>query len=181
MSSSTNTTLARPYAKAAFEEARERNTFAQWTASLAALAQLSVDEQVKKLVADPFITAEQKATFFIEILGQHLNEESRNFVHLLAENKRLRVLPEIHTVYEVLRAEHEKTKKIIVVSAAPLDSSHKETLTAALQKKFNSQIEATWQIDENILGGAIIKAGDFVIDGSIRSQLTKLTREMIEG
>lgn len=181
MSASANIKVARPYAKAVFQHAKDTNLQDQWSAILAVLAHISADEQVQKLLAEPLVTSEQKAEFFINILTKQLNsisQEAKNFVCLLAENKRLQALPEISFIFEALRAEQDKIKKIVVTSAIPLEAANKETLTTALKKKFNSHVEATWQVDTSVLGGIIIRADDFVIDGSIKGQLSKLTKEM---
>lgn len=178
-----NTTVARPYAKALFAQALVDQTLMEWSAQLALLAQLCLDVNAQKLIADPLIAAEQKANFLIDICGKHLGEQGKNLVHLLASNKRLGVIADIKQIYEQLLAEKNQTQKVTVISASLLDNSAKETLTKALQKHLNCKVEATWEEDARILGGALIamsnKEGNFVIDGSVRGQLIKLTRQLI--
>lgn len=169
-------TLARPYARAAFDAAREDGDdgLARWSEMLAFLAgALGIGEVATKLAA-PDRTDEGKAQMLIELCGEQINPRGGNFVHVLAANKRLALLPEIADQFEDLRAEHERTLEVEIVSARALSEADAAKLREKLAGRFQREIDLTNSVDASLLGGAIIRAGDTVIDGSIRGRLSKL-------
>lgn len=172
------TTLARPYAKAAFEHAHSRKELAAWSKMLALLAEVVQQNNVKKALANPALTASQQADILLGVCGEDLDEAAGNFVRTLAANKRLPLLTEIVGLFDALRAEVEKTLDVQVTSAFALDASATEKLKSALQKKFNCEIKVEGTVDSNLIGGVIVRAGDMIIDGSIRGRLTKLAEAM---
>lgn len=166
-------TLARPYARAAFEVAREQGTLADWTRRLALAAELSADPRVAGFLGDPRVTASQRAALVLPE-GEAADSPFAAFVRLLAENDRLALLPEIGALYEGLRQEAEQVLRVTVRAATPLDGAAGERLREALKRRFGREIEMTTAIDPSVIGGAVIDAGDVVIDGSVRGQLARL-------
>ena len=175
-------TVARPYAKAAFEHARERAAFAQWSKLLGTAAAVVADPGVEKLLASPLVTPQQLVDLLAEIAGNDnggkLDEESRNFLQTLAHNRRLGLLPEIAAGYETLRAQVENIADVQVISAFPLEAKHRERLAAALQKRLRCEIRLNCEVDPQLIGGAVVRSGDMVIDGSLRARLERLAAEI---
>ena len=174
-------TTARPYAKAAFEYARQHKQFARWSQVLQIAAGVVSDAGVQKLLANPLVSAAQLVDLIADIAGTSLGKldtESRNFLETLAHNRRLGLLPEITEVYETLRAEVENIADVEVVSAFPLEDKQRERLAQALQKRLRCEIRLTCAVDPNLIGGAIVRAGDLVIDGSLRARLDQLAGAM---
>lgn len=172
------TTIARPYAKAAFEEARGENRLGPWSDALHVAATVAADSRVESLLGNPRVTSSDLAQLVIDIAGPQLGDHGANFVRTLAENHRLAYLPEISTLFDELKDEVEKIVDVTVTSAAPLDDSQRKTLTAALERKLKRGIRMQCHTDPSLLGGAVLQAGDLVIDGSLRTQLNRITYQL---
>ncbi|MEO7199723.1 MAG: F0F1 ATP synthase subunit delta [Dokdonella sp.] len=170
---SSTLTIARPYARAAFETARAHTSLGDWAQRLAFAAQVAVEPQVTALFGNPQVSSDELASLFLAD-GEPLDSSFTRFVHLLAENDRLRELPEITALFEELKRSSERVIKVRVRTAAPIDETEKAKLSAALKQRFGSEIEMELVVDAQILGGAIIDAGDVVIDGSVRGKLARL-------
>jgi F-type H+-transporting ATPase subunit delta len=166
-------TLARPYARAAFELARTEQAAAGWSSALAFAAQLAASEEVVDLIGNPRIKPQEQLALFLPD-GVAAGSAFGNFLSLLVENGRLSVLPQIAELYEEHRAEAEKTLLVHVRSAAAIEPAQQEGLKAALSRRFDRSIQLEIQIDTDLLGGAIIDAGEVVIDGSLRGKLGRL-------
>ncbi len=179
MAMDTITTVARPYAKAAFEYALEHNELQSWSDLLFILASISLDEDVQHLIAQPGIPAHELAALYIDVAGSKVNDAGKNFVHLLADNKRLMALSEIKATFEIFKAEQEKSLEVSVISFSDMAESQKKSLASSLKARLKREITIDETIDKSILGGAIIRAGDLVIDGSVRGQLEKLRHEIV--
>lgn len=164
-------TLARPYARAAFAIARDGNAFAQWSDALGFAAQVAADPRVAALLANPRL-ATADATALLSPDGAV--PAFGDFVALLAENRRMALLPEIAGLFEELRADAEKVVRAKVTSAAALPSGELDTIKAALKKRFGREVEVETAVDASLIGGAVIDAGDVVIDGSLRGKLQRL-------
>ncbi|MDH5544485.1 MAG: F0F1 ATP synthase subunit delta [Gammaproteobacteria bacterium] len=171
-------TIARPYAHAVFEIAREDKRLAKWTEALSVLAAIASSDEMTGVYGNPTFSSDKVAEIFIGVAGDKLDDKGKNFVKVLADNNRLSVLPEIATGFELLRAEEEKTVKAELVSAKDVTDAQKKSLADALKKRLGRDVELSYRVDESLLGGAIIRAGDLVIDGSISGQLEKLATEM---
>jgi len=171
-------TVARPYARAAFEEAQAHKQLGAWSESLQRAAAVVQDPRVGSLLGNPAVTHEQLAKFVIELAGPQLNEQGRNFVQTLAENRRLAYLPEISTLFDELKDEAEGIVDVTVTSAAPLESGQREALSSALQRRLKRQVRLHCQTDPALLGGAVLRAGDLVIDGSMRARLNRIAYEL---
>ncbi len=167
-------TVARPYAEAAFRLADGGNALAKWAEMLAALAQVGEDERVQRAVADPARSDEQVAGVFIAILGDRLNGEAENFLRVLAENKRIELLPEIRTQFEALKNEREGVVEAEVHSAFELTAAQVADLQQRLEKKTGRKVRTQLRIDKDLIGGVKVVLGDKVIDGSARAQLGAL-------
>lgn len=170
-------TIARPYAQAVFEIAKGGNKLGQWSEVLTLLADATRNEQIKALIANPNVLREQLADLLIS-LGGKMDQESKNFVKVLAENGRLNVIPEIAAIYDSLKSEAEKTVLAEVVTAFELNDEQSKKLQAALKKRLGCEVEISSRVDNSIIGGAIIRAGDMIIDGSVTSQLDRLSSEL---
>jgi F-type H+-transporting ATPase subunit delta len=169
-------TIARPYARAAFEQARsEPDGLARWSDMLALLAGIASDDRVQAALASPALDSERKVALFLEIAGDQLDKTGSNFVKLLGSNDRLEVLPDIAEVYEELRSEAEKTVEAELVSAFEVSDKERDQVAAALSRRLGREVSLSCRVDESLLGGAVIRAGDLVIDGSARSKLNKLS------
>ena len=164
-------TLARPYARAAFAIAKDAGTLPAWSDALAFAARVAADPQVAALLGNPKLTQADAATL---LAADGVGEAFGNFLGLLFDNRRLALLPEISGMYDALRFEAERVVKAKVTSAAALPAAELETIKAALRKRFGREVEVESAIDEALIGGAVIDAGDVVIDGSLRGKLGRL-------
>jgi F-type H+-transporting ATPase subunit delta len=171
-------TIARPYAKAAFEAARETGALAPWSAGLKVAAEIVVDARVTALIKNPELPAPTVADFIIGVGGDKLDARMQNFVRVLAENHRLLLLPEILAHYEVMRAEVENTVDVEVISAVKLDAGQTEKLAAALNTRLKRRVNMHNTVDASLLGGAVIHAGYLLIDGSLKGRLERLRTEL---
>jgi F-type H+-transporting ATPase subunit delta len=171
-------TIARPYAKAAFEYARDANAFPKWSEALKTAAQIVADPRVAAFTKDPQRTAADLVGLITEVEGPKPDPGIRNFVHVLAENRRLLLLPEIAARYEELRSEVENTVDVDVVSAVTLNAAQAEKLAAALSTRLKRQVRMQNSVDSTLLGGAVVRAGDLVIDGSLKGRLERLATEL---
>jgi F-type H+-transporting ATPase subunit delta len=172
-------TVARPYAKAAFEAARDGNAFAEWSRGIKLLADIVADPRVAELVKNPEVPAAEVADFIIAVAGDKLDAPMQNFVRVLADNHRLLLLPEILAHYEAMRAEVENTVDVEVISAVKLDAAQSEKLAAALNRRLKRKVNVRNSVDASLIGGAVIHAGDLVIDGSLKGRLQRLRTELI--
>jgi F-type H+-transporting ATPase subunit delta len=171
-------TIARPYAKAAFEYAREENALAGWSRGLKTAADIVADARVAALIKSPETTAADLAEFIAGVAGTSLDAGMQNFVRVLAENHRLLLLPEIAAHYEVLRSAVENTVDVEVISAVALDAAQQEKLKTALSARLKRQVRMSNVVDSTLLGGALVRAGDLVIDGSLKGRLARLATEL---
>ena len=171
-------TIARPYAKAVFETALPARAFAQWSEGLTVAAEIVVDARVAELIKNPELPTADIAEFVIGVAGNKLDAHMQNFVRVLAENHRLLLLPEILAHYEVMRAEVENTVDVEVISAVKLDPAQAEKLAGALNTRLKRRVNMRNSVDASLLGGAIIHAGDLVIDGSLKGRLQRLRTEL---
>ncbi len=167
-------TIARPYAKAAFEYAREANALADWSQGLKLAAQIVADPRVAELAGNPEVTTAELAGLIDSVGGERLSVHVRNFLHVLADNHRLLLLPEIGEHFEAERAALEHVVDVEVVSAVPLDAAQIEKLSAALAQRLKRRVRMQNSVDAALIGGAIIRAGDMIIDGSVKGRLGRL-------
>lgn len=169
-----NTTVARPYAQAAFELARGKGALRAWSEGLQLAAAVVADARVKKLIANPRVRPEQIQGLILGVCATHLASEGQNLIKVLIQNRRLALLPEIAALYESYRAEAERTLAAEVISAFPVSDEQQAKIAQALKKRLGRDISLVCKVDDTLLGGVIIRAGDLVIDGSVTGQLGKL-------
>ncbi len=171
-------TAARPYAEAVFALAKERSALKNWSEMLALLAAVARDANIQRLAHDPRVERARLLALLLDIGGKNLTAEGANFVRLLVENRRLTLLPEIASIYESLKAEAEARVEASVASAFPLDAAQLKTLEQGLQRRFGRAVRLTATVDASLVGGVVIRAGDLVIDGSVRGRLAGLATEL---
>jgi F-type H+-transporting ATPase subunit delta len=171
-------TIARPYARAAFEEASKDNALGAWSDSLKVASQVVRDERVADLLGNPHVTPEQLAQLFIDVGGQGLGEHGANFVRTLAENGRLAYLPEISALFEGMKDTAQGVADVTVTSAAALDEAQQQKLSAALEKRLKRKVRLHCETNPKLIGGAIIRSGDLVIDGSLSTRLERIAYEL---
>jgi F-type H+-transporting ATPase subunit delta len=171
-------TIARPYAKAAFEYARDANALAAWSQGLKTAAEIVADPRVAPLTKSPEWSAADLVSLITDVAEPKLDGGMQNFVRVLAENRRLLLLPEIAAHYEALRSAAENTIDVEVVSAVPLDAAQADKLTAALSARLKRGVRMQNSVDASLLGGAVVHAGDLIIDGSLKGRLQRLATEL---
>jgi F-type H+-transporting ATPase subunit delta len=172
-------TLARPYARAAFEHAAAGDTLESWFRALGLLALLAEDARVSLRLRSPALAREQRAQLLIDLCGDELDIQVRNFLQVLAANDRLLLLPEILQQFQALKADHQRLVEVEVTSAAAIDETQRSRLAEALVKRLGREVSIQVSVDPSLIGGAIIRAGDTVIDGSLRGRLNKLADALL--
>lgn len=172
------TTIARPYARAAFATARGSGKLGAWSEALRTGAVVVQDSRFQNLLGNPHVTPQQLAELVSEISGSQLGETGRNFVQTLAENRRLARLPEISRLFDALKDAEEGVVDVTVTSAAPLGEEQQRTLAEALKRRLKREVRLHTVTDAALIGGAVIRAGDLVIDGSLRTRLERIAYEL---
>ncbi|WP_371195323.1 F0F1 ATP synthase subunit delta [Glaciecola sp. SC05] len=167
------TTVARPYATAAFDFAIAKSAIDAWQAMLVFAAEVSKNDSMHHYLSGA-IAADVITDVFNKVCGEQLDEHGQNFIKILAQNNRLKLLPEISKMFNTLKVEHEKQINVDVVSAASLSDAQITKLSDALAKRFDRKVQLNCSVDPSLIAGMIIKAGDTVIDGSVNSQLNRL-------
>ena len=170
-----NVTVARPYAEAAFQLARDGQTLGPWAEALAAMAAVAADPEMRACADNPRLLAKDMAAFYLSILGDRLSAEQKNFAQVLIENDRLGVLTEICRMFVDLKNAHESVKEANIHSAFPLDADSLNKLVADLERRFACKIQATVHVDPQLIGGVRIAIGDQVIDASVRGKLAAMS------
>jgi F-type H+-transporting ATPase subunit delta len=173
------TTTARPYAKAAFSAARADSMLDAWSAALHTAAAVVDDPRVHSLLGDPHVSTQQLSQLVLDIAGSGLGEHGRNFVQMLAEAGRLDCLPEIAALFDAFKDDAEGIADVSVTSAAPLDAKQQESLSVALTRRLKREVRLHCTTDPELLGGAVLRSGDLVIDGSVRGRLERIANELV--
>ena len=171
-------TIARPYAEAVFQLAQQKGQLKEWSDMLQTVAMITADEDMKGIIGNTSVSKSQTAELVIDVAGAVMNEQGKNLVKLLAENHRLGVTAEITEQFETLKAEAEKTIEAEVIAATELGSAQQALITDKLKARLGCEVSLKCTVDESLMGGAIIKAGDLVIDGSVSGHLNKLSGEL---
>lgn len=169
------TTLARPYAKAAFEFAQSKDNLSAWSDMLSFSAAAVSDTKLAEFLDNPGLTRSQAAEVMLKVAADRLDEKGQNFIRLLADNKRLNLLPAIAELFEDHKAMFEKTVDVDITSAVELSDSQVSKLTSRLSEKLGRQVNINSQTDASLIGGLFIRAGDTVIDASLRGKLSDLS------
>jgi F-type H+-transporting ATPase subunit delta len=172
------TTIARPYAEAAFERAQESGRIDSWSQALTLLAAVASDPQMAKQIGNPNVPRERVRDMILQVCGDELPEEAANLVRLLSDNGRLAALPEIAELFEARRVAGLGVRHVLVRSAFPVDAEQERELSQSLARRFGAQIEMTVEEDPDLIGGIEIRAGDLVIDDSVRGKLKQLAHAL---
>jgi len=171
-------TVARPYARAAFAQARTDGALGGWSTALGRAALAAGDARVRALFGSPQVTDAQLAELLADVAGSGLTDGARNFIKLLAENKRLPFLPEIAQIFDQLTADAERVVDVSITSAAPMGNDEQQQLVAALERRFARKVRMQSAVDPSLIGGAVVRAGDLTIDGSVKARLARLAHEL---
>ena len=167
------TTIARPYAKAAFDYAVENNTVAQWQDMLFFAAEVAKNDAMKEILTGA-LAADKLAEIFNNVCGEQLDQHGQNLIKVLAENGRLQALPDVSELYAAYKSEYDKQIDVDVTAAVELSDAQQTELSASLEKRLARKVKLNCNVDPALVAGVIIKAGDTVIDGSVRSKLNRL-------
>jgi F-type H+-transporting ATPase subunit delta len=182
-----NNTIARPYAQAVFEVAQQGNALQTLSESLAVARELMADGQVEAVLANPALDNQKRLGFLQGLFAAAVGESSvfagssehgTNFLKLLLEYGRISVLPEVADHFETLKAEVDNSVDVTITSATAMSAAQQDEMVAALKTRFGREINLATEIDESLIGGAVIRAGDVVIDGSLRSRLNGLANAL---
>lgn len=168
-------TVARPYAKAAFEIAREQSQVAEWANMLNVLASATGDVKLAQAIKTPAFSAEEKANVLADVCGEVVTEQGKNFVVSLAENGRLALLPAISALFNQFKLNFEKAVDVNLTSAFDMTAEQEKAITTSLGKKLDRTVNLMTETDASLIGGVVIRTGDLIIDGSVRGKLAKLS------
>ena len=171
------TTVARPYAKAAFEFAVEAKAIDSWLTQLTFAAEVAKDETIKGFLSGG-TSVEQVQTLFLNVCGEQVDSKGQNFLKVMAENERLLVLPQVLEQFIALKADFDQEVAVDVTSAVEVTAEQKTKLSAALEKRLARKVKLNCTVDASIVSGLIIQAGDMVIDGSIKGKLSRLATSL---
>jgi F-type H+-transporting ATPase subunit delta len=171
-------TIARPYARAAFEEARGEQRLAPWAEALHVGAVVVSDARVQELLGNPRVTPQDLAQLVFDIAGGKLGAHGENFVRTLAANRRLAYLPEIAELFDTMKDAAEGVADVTVTSAAELPEAERQKLATALERRLKRRVRLHYETDRGLIGGAVLRAGDLVIDGSLRTRLDRIAYEL---
>ena len=171
-------TVARPYAVAVWRHAEAEGKTDLWADMLGLMADVVSDETMSGIVADPRIDASRLAQLMLDICGGRINETAESFVKLLVENGKLSLMPEISSVYALLKSEAGGAIEATLQAAYPVNAKFEQAISAAMQKKLNREVHFTTEEDKSLLGGVVVRVGDMVIDASVRGQIESLANEL---
>ncbi|NBI43032.1 F0F1 ATP synthase subunit delta [[Haemophilus] felis] len=176
------TTIARPYAKAAFDFAMEQDkankgAVEKWEQMLHFSSELVKDEKMQTFLDSAF-SANKLADTVIAICGEQLDQYGQNFIRLMAENKRLKVLPAVYQEFQHYVEEHNKIAEVQLISAQPLNATQEQKIAVAMEKRLARKVKLNCSVDNSLIAGVIIRTDDFVIDGSSRGQIVRLANEL---
>lgn len=166
--------LARPYARAIFELARDAGDYSSWSDQLELLGAIADDEAMRNLIGSPTVSEQQLSEIVLGVAGEHLSEQGQNLARLLVHNDRLSAMAEIREQFQAMRDEAEQVIEARLITASEVDEAQKQSIENALSKRLGKQIKLDTEVDESLIGGAVVRAGDWVVDGSVKAQLQDL-------
>ena len=171
-------TLARPYAAAVFKRAKETHATAKWSQSLAFMSTVLKNEDISVVIDNPKVSKQRLSALMLDICQEHVNQENENFLKLLVLNNRLGLLPSIAELFEAYKAEDEGYVEVEISTAYTLSKDVKQNVTTTLEKTLGKKIHMNVTVDKSLIGGILVRAGDRVIDGSIRGRLQQLAKRL---
>jgi F-type H+-transporting ATPase subunit delta len=173
------TTIARPYARAAFEYAIEAQALAKWEEMLQLVAVIADTDDMQDLICNPSVSQDELAAVIADVGSTAFDESLANFLKVVAANKRLVILVEVADLFRAMKAQYEKTIHVSVTTARELPAEQQKSLAAALEKRFQTTVDLESSVDQSLMGGLVIRADDLVIDGSLRGKLARLATSML--
>ena len=173
-----NTTVARPYAEAAFDVARERNALASWSRMLSTVAALVRDPRVAQSLDNPRLGDPEKESLLLSLMGDALDEDGRSFVRVLVEGDRVKLMPEVAALFDTLKDQAEGAAKAEIETAFELSGEQLQELTSALERRFGKRIEASVRVNRDLIGGARVTVGDTVLDGTVQAKLQAMAQRL---
>ncbi len=171
-------TLARPYAAAVFKRASESGSTEQWSQMLKFIAAVVKDNGVATIIENPKVSQERLIQLLLDICQGHLNQEGENLVKILVQNDRLALAPQISSLYETHKAEMEGYVDVDVTTAYAFTKEEQKKFTSALEKTLAKKVRISVNVDKSLIGGFLAKAGDRVIDGSIKGRLQHMQKTL---
>ncbi len=174
-----NTTIARPYATAVFELAQETGQVEEWSAMLGLLSLVVSDTTLRGLITNPKVSRRQLQELVMDVCGAELSDQGRNFVKTLVQAERLQYAAYVQDLYEQMRAEAEGKVEVEVVTAYTLDEQQQDSIATTMSGRLGKQVTVKTSVDEALIGGAVIRAGDSIIDASLRGRLSELRNELV--
>ena len=171
-------TLARPYAAAVFKRAKEAKATAKWSQSLAFMSAVMKDEEISVVVDNPKVNSSKLTALMLDICQEQVDEEGANFLKLLVQNKRLSLVPYIAKIFEEYKAEDEGYVEVEVTTAYAFSKEEKQNFASKLEKSLGKKVHMNVSVDKSLIGGVLVRAGDRVIDGSIRGQLLHMQKAL---
>jgi F-type H+-transporting ATPase subunit delta len=171
-------TLARPYAAAVFKRAKETNATDKWSQSLAFMSAVLSDKDISVVVDNPTVNNEKLSTLMLDICQEHVDEEGANFLKLLVQNRRLTLVPYIAEIFEAYKADDEGYVDVEVTTAYAFSKEEKQSFAAKLEKSLSKKVHMKISVDKSLIGGVLVRAGDRVIDGSIKGQLQQMQKAL---
>lgn len=166
--------VARPYAQAVFELAHDAGDLADWSDQLELLSVISADASMLGMLKDPAFSSDQRINVVLDVAGDKLSESAKNLVRLLVANGRVPALPDIAKIYGEKRAQAESVVEANMITASEIDQNQQQAFAESLKKRLGRNVQLSFDVDESLIGGAVIRAGDWVIDGSVKAQLEQL-------
>ena len=174
-----NSTIARPYATAVFELAQETGQVEEWSATLELLGMLAADSNMRQLMTNPKVSREQLRDLVFDVCGDRLSGPGRNLARLLVQADRLQYAQNIKTQFEQMRATAEGKVDVEVVTAYSLDEQQQDSIAGTISERLGKQVNISTSVDEALIGGAVIRAGDSIVDASLRGRLAQLHNELV--
>ncbi len=173
-----NVTIARPYATAVFELAQESQQVAEWSSMLDLLGLLVSDPDMRRLIFNPKVSSEQLQELIFDVYRDGLSDTGRNLVKILVQAERLQYAPQIKQLYEQMRADAEGRLEVEVITAYELDQQQQDSIAGSISARLGKQVNIVTSIDKSLIGGAVIRAGDSIIDASLRGRLTEMRNQL---
>ncbi len=181
-----NTTVARPYAEAAFAVAREHNALASWSRMLSTVAALVRDPRVAQSLDNPRLGDPEKESLLLSLMGEALDEDGRSFVRVLVDGDRVKLMPEVAALFDTLKDQAEGAAKAEIETAFELSGdqlreltgAQLSELTTALERRFGKRIEASVRVNRDLIGGARVTVGDTVLDGTVQAKLQAMASRL---